>query len=284
MKSHKPVGLVGAGGVNQSFLARLPALLGQLGPVTGSSLRVSCRISNGLKAGHGVRDDRALAACTQIWISVPEDALDERSRQLARAIDLHGKIVILCGVLRDSFHPSPLRTGGARVATLNCVPESEERVFVAEGHPAAIAAIKKILVQDQRKLIELHPLAKPLYLSGILLGTHLLMPWIAGAVESLRASGFSRGEATLAVQAMGTRALRAFAKAGHKAHDEAAARRLHHAIQPDLEAIRRTDMHLAVLYAAGIEELLGIPSESQAAKPRLVLKDSRDSLAKAKAV
>jgi len=37
MKFQKPAGLVGAGGVNQSFLARLPSLLEQLGPVKGSS-------------------------------------------------------------------------------------------------------------------------------------------------------------------------------------------------------------------------------------------------------
>ena len=62
MKSRKPAGLVGAGGVNQSFLARMPALLEQLGPVKGSSLKVSRRIANGLRAGFGVADYRRARA------------------------------------------------------------------------------------------------------------------------------------------------------------------------------------------------------------------------------
>jgi hypothetical protein len=270
MKSHKSAGLVCAGSVSQSFVARLPALLGKLGPVKGSSLRVSRRIANALKAGWGVDDYRALETCKWIWIAVPEDAIHARSTELAHSVRLEGKIVILCDVLHDSFQPSPLRTAGALVATLNCVPESDERIFVAEGHPTAVAAIKKLLEQDRRKLIQLQPVTKPLYLSGLLLGTHLLLPWIEGAVESLRAAGFSRTEATLAVQAMGTRALRAYAKAGRKAGNQREARRLHEAILPDLEAIQLTDPHLSMLYALGMEELLGkrvAAPERKKAKP-----------------
>ena len=61
MKVRKLAGLVGAGGVGRSFLARMPALLERLGPVKGTSLRVSRRIANGLKTGTGVRDYTALA-------------------------------------------------------------------------------------------------------------------------------------------------------------------------------------------------------------------------------
>jgi predicted short-subunit dehydrogenase-like oxidoreductase (DUF2520 family) len=267
MKSHKSTGLVCAGGVNQSFLARMPALLGRLGPVKGSSLRVSQRIANGIKAGFGTRTYEALEPCSLILLALPESNLDARSAELANAINLEGKVVVLCDALRDSFCPSPLRTAGAFVATLNCVPESDERVFVAEGHPRALSILKKLLEQDRRKLIELHPVTKTLFLSGVLLGAHLILPWIEGAVESLRAAGFSRTEATLAVHAMGSRALRAYAKAGRKARNDSAALELHQAILPELDALRRTDPHLAALYSIGANEVLRETVRSAKARP-----------------
>ncbi|HEV2201164.1 MAG TPA: hypothetical protein VGR73_15205 [Bryobacteraceae bacterium] len=254
MKVRKLAGLVGAGGVGRSFLARMPALLERLGPVKGTSLRVARRIANGLKAGHGVAGYAALEPCELIWLAVPEASLDSIGAELAGAISLEGKIVVLCEATRDSFWPSPLRTAGARVAALNCVPESGERVFVADGHPDAVAELRRLLALERRKLIELRPAAKPLYLCGVHLGAHLLLPWIAGAVESLRASGFSRDEATRAVQAMGTTTLRAYGKAGPKAWKRAAAERLHHAIEQEIDAIRRTDPRLALLCTEGYEQ------------------------------
>ena len=204
MKFQKPAGLVGAGGVNQSFLARMPSRLAQLGPVQGSSLKVSRRIANGLRAGFGVADYGALESCGVIWIYAPETVLDCVAAQLAAAIPLTGKMVILCDVWRDSLRPSPLRTAGARVATLNCVPESLERKFVGEGHAAVLAELRKMLAEDRRKLIELRPAAKPLYLAGVHLGSHVLLPSIAGAAQSLRAAGFPRAEAVSLVEALGS--------------------------------------------------------------------------------
>src|SRR6476646_3854370 len=116
MKSRKPTGLVGVGGVNQSFLARMPALLEQLGPVKGSSLKVSRRIAKGLRAGSGVAEYAALKPCGVIWIYAPENVLDYVTAQLASAIPLAGKMVVRCDSLRDSLWPSPLRMAGARVA------------------------------------------------------------------------------------------------------------------------------------------------------------------------
>jgi hypothetical protein len=256
MRFQKPAGLIGAGGVNQSFLARLPAALQQLGPVKGSSLKVSRRIANGLRAGFGVDDYRALEPCGFIWILAPETALDCVTGELASAIHLTDKTVVLCEALRDSLRPSPLRTAGARVVTLNCLPESAERKFVGEGHPAALAELRKLLALDRRKLIELRPAAKPLYFAGAYLGSQLLMPWIAGAAESFRAAGFSRDDAVGAVEALGGRALRAYAKAGDKAWNRATAERLHRAIARDLETLRFTDTRLAALFSDGSDRML----------------------------
>src|SRR5262249_53220889 len=150
-------GLVGAGGVNRSFLARMPAVLGRLGPIAGSSLRVSRRISGSLRAGAGARDYSVLRACPFIWVLVPEEALDGVIRDLARAVLLQNKMVVMCDVLRDSSSSGILHNAGALVATVNCIPESGESVFVAEGHPAVTAELRKLLALDGRKLIELRP-------------------------------------------------------------------------------------------------------------------------------
>lgn len=256
MKVQTPAGLVGAGGVNQSFLARLPAVLERIGPVKGSSLKVSRRIANGLHAGFGVDDYRALEPCGVIWIFAPETALDGIAAELASAMSLTGKTAVLCDALRDSLRPSPLRTAGARVVTLNCLPESSERKFVGEGHPAALAELRKLLAVDRRKLIELRPATKPLYFAGAYLGSQLLMPWIAGAAESFRAAGFSRDEAVSVVEALGVRALRSYAKAGDKAWNRVTAERLHRAIARDLETLRFTDTRLAALFSDGNDRML----------------------------
>lgn len=255
MKVCKTMGLVGAGGVNQSFVARMPALLGRLGPVKGSSLRISRRIANGFSAGDAVARYEELQSCKCIWIMAPEDALDRLTAEVAREVRLQDKMVVVCGALGDSQRFGALRSAGARVATLNCVPESDERAFVAEGHPAVLAVLRKELASDGRKLIELRPGKKAMYLSGIHLGTHLLMPWIAGAVESFRAAGFSRDEAVRLTQALGSNALRSYAMAGDRGWNHADAERLARTIDAGMETIRMADPWLTALHSVSAELL-----------------------------
>ena len=200
---------LGAGGVAQSFLSRMPALLAHVGPIKGASLHVSRRIANNLRAGTGVKDYSALAKCGIIFIAVPEDVLDKIAGELAAAVPLGGKPVVICDVLRNSQVPGPLHDSGARIATLNCIPGLEEKLFVAEGHAGVVTELERLLAHDQRKLIYAKPDAKSLYLSGIYIAEHLFLPWIAGAVDSLRAAGFTRAEATKVVRSLGWRALRA---------------------------------------------------------------------------
>ncbi len=264
MKSQKSVGLVCAGGVNQSFLARMPALLGKLGPIKGSSLHVSRRIANRFKAGFGVSAFQQLDPCSMILLCAPDGLLDSICRQLAASLPLKNRNVVICDSTSGSDSAHVIRASGGLVATLNCVPDSDERVFVAEGSSKAIAAIKKLLDQDRRKLIELHPGKKSLYLSGVLIGTQLVFPWIEAAVEIFRAAGFTRNEATLAVQAMGTRALRAYTKAGSKAQDRSTGQSLHDAIRPEMEILVRANRHIAGLHRLFAVEFGEIPGMAKA--------------------
>jgi hypothetical protein len=254
MKKRPVMGLIGAGGVNHTFLARMPVLLSRMGPVKAASFRVARRIANTLRAGEAVTNYAALATCDIIWIAVPDAGLDKVSRDLAAATPLTGKIAVVCGSSRDSFWPGPLLAGGARVATLNCVEESSERLFVAEGDPDAMRALVRIIAAEKRKLILLRAASKALYLSGVHLATYLLLPWIAASVESLRDAGLSRVEATRVANALGGRALRSYAKAGPKAWSPAAADRLRLSVARDLDTIRSVDPRLAALYADGVEQ------------------------------
>jgi hypothetical protein len=256
-KSGPVMGMIGAGGVNRSFLARMPVVLSRMGPVKAASFGVARRIANTLRSGEAVTSYAALAPCDLIWIAVPDGGIDKVSRDLAAAIPLAGKVAVLCGSTRDSFWPSPLLAGGARVATLNSVEESGERVFVAEGDPEAMRELRRVIAAEKRKLIELRAASKALYLSGVHLATYLLLPWIAASVESLRDAGLSRTEATHVANALGSRALRAYAKAGPKAWSPMAAARLRLSIARDLDTIRGVDPRLAALYADGVEQALG---------------------------
>lgn len=256
MKKGPVMGLIGAGGVSRTFLARMPVLLSSIGPVKAASFRVARRIANSLRAGDAVMSYDGLAPCDLIWIAVPDSGLDRVSRELAAATPIKGKIAVLCGSSRDSFWPGPLLAGGALVATLNSVEESNERLFVAEGDPAAMRVLRRTIAAEKRKLIELRAASKALYLSGVHLATHLLLPWIAASVESLRDAGFSRVEATHLANVLGSRELRAYAKAGPKAWSPDAANALRQSIARDLDTIRAVDPKLAALYSSGIDQAL----------------------------
>src|SRR5579862_2060069 len=189
------MGLVCTGSVNQSFLARMPALLARLGPIKASSFRVSRQVSNTLRAGQAASHYSALEPCPMVWFAVPESGLDRTARDFAAQTPIHKTMVVLCDCARDSATPSPMRAAGARIASLNQVPGFRERLFVTEGDPDTVRAVRRLLALDQRKLIQLKAGAKPLFLAGIRCAAPLLLPWIAGGIQSLRAAGFTRAEA-----------------------------------------------------------------------------------------
>ena len=103
---------------------------------------------------------------------------------------------------------------------------------------------RRLAAAEKRTLIEIQTGCKVLYVAGVHLASHLVLPWIGAAVESLRAAGFSRAAATMAVEAMSTRALRAYTRAGRKAWSFTA--------EESLETIRGADPQLAKLYAEGV--------------------------------
>jgi hypothetical protein len=246
------MGLVCTGSVNQSFLARMPALLARLGPIKASSFRVSRQVSNTLRAGQAASHYSALEPCPMVWFAVPETGLDRAARDFTAQTPNHKTMVVLCDCARDSATPGPLRAAGARIASLNPVPGFRERLFVTEGHRDTVRAVRRLLGQDHRKLIELKAGGKPMFLAGIRCAAPLLLPWIAGGIQSLRAAGFTRAEAADVCEHLGMHALRSYSRAGPKAWNHKITASLRHALEHEIEAIRSRNPELAELYEQGI--------------------------------
>jgi len=129
-------------------------------------------------------------------------------------------------------------------------------VLIAEGHPEVMRELFQLAAAEKRKLVELRSGYKPVYLAGTHLARHLVLPWIGAAVESLRAAGFTRSEATRAVEAMGSRALRGYSKGGRRAWSPTAQPELTNALDRDIDTIRSIDPRLAALYEAGVGQAL----------------------------
>ncbi len=256
MKLDEGIGLVCAGGMNQSFLARLPAWLSRLGPVKASSFRVARQMANSLRAGYAASHYSALELCSMIWVAVPEPCLDHVLRELSAQTPMHKTMVVLCGCVRDSLAPAPLLAAGARVASLNPVADTLERIFVGEGHPHTMRALRRLLGEDRRKLVELKPGTKPLFFAGVHVAAPLLLPWIDAAMESLRASGFSRSDAARVGESLGVHTLRKYVRAGARAWNPKTAASLRRALQQDLQCIRSRNPQLAELYEQGIKMAL----------------------------
>jgi hypothetical protein len=233
----KPAGLVCSGGVTRSFVARMPGLLSSIGPLKATSYRVARRISNSLRAGRAVENYSDLRTCHALWIVAADPVLDQIAAHLPPGVP-----AVVCHTFRDSWHFGP-----RPVATLHAIPP-DERLLVAEGDPEVIRYLRRVAAADRRKLIEIHPASKPLLLAGVSLATHIALPWIAAAVESLRAAGLSRAEATRVVEQLGERTLRSYAKAGAKAWTAAAESELRRALEVNL-----SDPRLGDLYRTGIE-------------------------------
>ena len=165
--------------------------------------------------------------------------------------DLENSLIVVC----DSRRGSDSFDAGLRLATLNAA-DPEERIFAAEGHADVMRQLRSVTAQERRKLIEMRPATKPLFFAGIHLAAHLILPSYSAAVEGLRAAGFSRADAARVAQALATRAVRSYSKAGKKAWSPAAAGSLRDALEDDVTSIRTVDPDVAGVYAASIEQAL----------------------------
>lgn len=252
----KGTGLIAAGPFSQSYFLGMPSWLAALGPVKSSPFRAARRLANRLHSGHAIQDYSDLEGCRILWIAVPETVLDRITAELVARTKLEGAMIVLCESDRDSSRPGSLLNAGARIASLNAITGSGDRVFVAEGDTKVLGELRALMAIEKRKLIELKPGSKRLFFAGLHLGSDLLIPWIAGAMESFRAAGFARKDAFQLVQTLGTKTLRAYGNSGSKTWNPLLERRARSITKAELEMIRAADPRLADLYARGIDDAL----------------------------
>ncbi len=227
----------------QSSLARMPTVLATVGPVRSASLRVAQRMANSLRAGRGSGDPSDFQHCGVIWVVVPDAQLD---RMLA-CVPVDGKPVVVFDSAREST------SIGTCVATVHAV-DPAEKTFAAEGHADALRVLRRVFDGERRKLIEVR--SKALFLAAMNFSSRLVLPAFAAAVESFRAAGFSRAEATRAAEVLAMPALRAYSKAGAKAWSPSAGQELKESLDRDFARICGEDSRLAGLYKASIEQAL----------------------------
>jgi hypothetical protein len=243
------MGLVGAGGVSRSFLARMPSLNAQLGPIKGVSFAAARRLEIALRAGRAVPNYAALEFCSLVWIHVPENTLDATVRDFAEQTAMHRTILVICETQRDSTSFEVLRHRGARIATLNTVDESWKTPFVAEGHPEAMRAIRKTLTHEKRRLIELRPGTKHRFLAAMHMMSELLRPFTAAALACMQSAGVDLSPASELIEVAALRTLRASLKSGTKPMSAVGRQELAYALVHQVEQLRATAPREAELYA-----------------------------------
>lgn len=251
MKSAERLGLVGIGGVAQSFIARLPSLHTRLGPIKGASFPAARRLVLALRAGFAVPHYSALEFCPAIWVVAPEASVERVMRDLAAQTPMKKTCIVICNTSRESTSFEYVRAQGARIATLNAVDDSWQTTFLAEGHRDALNHIRRILDKDKRRCTELGPGAKAAYLAAVQMLTDLLRPWTAAAIECMSVAGISKSEADTIAEGLAGRALRAHSRSGIKLWSPPALKELHAGLER-AELLRSRCPREAHLYAAGI--------------------------------
>src|SRR5439155_15348581 len=119
--------VAGGGRVSGSFVARLPRLASQLGPVAAQSYRLASRIVNSIGAGHAVRRYEDLNDSALILICAPAQSVVPIVSALADALECRGKVFLLCEDGADSRQLTALKSKGAKVGSIQVMRGFEGR-------------------------------------------------------------------------------------------------------------------------------------------------------------
>lgn len=209
--------LVGAGCVSGSFVARLPRLTFELGPVAAQSFRLASRIVNSIGAGRPVKGYQDLARHKTILLCIPARSLPAIVGALSTSLPWRGKTALLCGGGGDSRHLQPLRALGASTGSMHLIAGLDDGTrFVVEGAPAAVREARRLTRQLGARMEEVHTIHLDAYSAGLAFGTTLFTPLLEASVQSLVASGLKKANAIKISEALFQRSLRAYMHAGRR--------------------------------------------------------------------
>ena len=248
MKQHS-IGLVCAGGVIKSWLAKRSAFLEALGPVKATGLRVASRMANSLRAGRAVESYRALSSCSMIFVSVPPPALPGVLDELAVAeIGWQGKTIVVVDGNLDADDLRAFEVRQASPATLDLIDASPPLRLAVQGDAKTVKSLRKLFEREGARLFEVKSGAKAAYQAGLTLAGSATAPILAAAVECFLAAGLDLPQAQAVADLAMTRARRAYLKAGKKGWTGTLPARDRDALMRQWERLRRTNPALGEFF------------------------------------
>ncbi len=240
--------LAGGGRVSASFIARLPRLRSELGPVAAHSYRLASRIVNSIGAGTAVRGYADLKDSRLILICAPVRIVDAMAPALSEALTCRGKIILLCESTCDSRKLAGLRAQGAAVGSMQPIPGFEGRRFVIEGDGAAVREAKSLARALGGRAEEASAEKMDLYLAALSFGTSLFTPLLEAAVRCLRQAGLPQASAVKVAEALFRESLRGYVYAGKRSWTGPLAMGDRPAVERELEALAASAPLLARHY------------------------------------
>ena len=219
MKKRPLVALVSAGKLTDSPITRFWGLPARLGPVKASSLRLSSRMVNTLRAGHAVDSYAEFERCAMILICVPDDAVSAIVSELVESsLTWTNKAVVLCSPWLDSQDLQPLASLGAAVGSATPIPGFEEHRYLVEAGRPVVREMRGLIEHRGTRVIAIEPGLKPFFLACLTCTGPLFHSLLRAATECIRPTGVTMADATAIVERQIDRTLRSYFKAGRKAY------------------------------------------------------------------
>ncbi len=240
--------LIGAGGLTQSLVARLPNLSRHLTLVAGASYRLASRMVNTLGAGEPARDFNSLDASSLILICASHDAYSQVSTQLREAlISWPGKTLLFCDSDQHSGVLDEFRARGADAGSIDPVRGLPNQ-FVVEGDKSATRLAKHLASELEGRVVEIETDKADLFHAAVTFSSSLFTPLIEACAECVRRSGISGKQAFSITEALLQFSLREYAHAGRKSWSGAVADADWYLVNRDLAALCRDTERFADYY------------------------------------
>ena len=202
----KPVGLICAGAVSQSWVTQIPGLSSWLGPVKAVTAAASARVVQSLRAGTATDSWHVMAECAGILVWA-DTGLEGIVQTMAEGgADWRGRVVVVCSDSVDSAVLAPLHALGAHTGTLALI---EDGPYLVEGDAAAVRLIQGLIGTHRSRLVKLPQQAKLPLLAELAASLEAALPRLTGAAAHLREAGLSAADAQALVLAAFQRGARA---------------------------------------------------------------------------
>ena len=203
---------------------------------------------------------REILASRVILIAVPDDAVEEVARELARigAEELHGKIVLHTSGALDASALRALREYGAAVGGMHPlqtfsgvgVPPLEGKVFAIEGDAAAVRLARQMARSLGGSPVRIAGDKKALYHAAAAMAAGHVLAIEEAAAQLLVSTGMKRCEAVRALLPLTRQVLENFERLGPRAAwTGPLSRGDYRIVEAHLEALRESPAEFAEAYA-----------------------------------